>query len=93
MSSPPDIEKLDKELMAMFNGRCAIHLSHPAVAVHEIVPRSKRPKNWWDPSNRIPICHHSHYIIHKVGTQNRSAFLRHKRKFALKIIGKAGDVK
>ncbi len=58
--------------MNYFSGRCAAHrLDHPAACVHEIIPRSKRPRSYWkDPLNLIPICAELHEQVHKEGAAN-----------------------
>ena len=79
-------EELDEELMDMFNGMCAVHLTHPAVRIHEIVPRSKAPKTWRDPENRIPLCEEIHRLVHEKGTRRMDPLLTAARKKALEIL-------
>lgn len=74
----------DKTL-ELFKGRCAFHLSHQADCVHEIEPRSHRPKDWWALDNRIPLCGSLHEQIHREGWRNWVETLRAKRSKALRI--------
>ena len=86
--TPEQLEEQKKtyELtLELFKGRCAYHLSHPAQCVHEIEPRSYRPKDWWDIDNRIPLCNQIHTQIHNEGWRNWVDILREKRTKALKL--------
>ena len=56
------------EIFELFNYRCA-RCPAPAVTLHEIVPKSKRPKDWDDPLNRIPLCMFCHMWAHNRGTK------------------------
>lgn len=38
-----------------------------ATDVHEIVPRSKRPKDWNTEDNRIYLCRSCHVMVHSSG--------------------------
>ena len=76
----------DDAIMAMFNGMCAVHLTHPAVCIHEIVPRSKAPKTWMEPENRIPLCHEAHELVHRQGTRRSAALLTAARQKALEVL-------
>jgi len=76
----------DDAIMDMFNGMCAVHLTHPAVTIHEIEPRSKRPKTWMDPENRIPLCEEAHRLVHEQGTRRSAALLTAARKKALEVL-------
>ncbi len=77
----------DEAIMDMFNGMCAVHLTHPAVCIHEIVPRSKAPKTWMEPENRIPLCHEAHELVHQQGTRRSAALLIAAREKALEVLG------
>jgi len=48
-------------------GQKCLMCSHGAVTIHEIVPRSKRPKDWWEIDNLVPLCAECHEEIHKHG--------------------------
>lgn len=62
-----------------------------AVAIHEIEPRSKRPRTWREPSNRITVCNECHDWIHSMGTANVDRLLRDRRRRALDLTGKAAE--
>lgn len=55
-------------IFELFDYRCA-RCPAPAVTLHEIVPKSKRPKDWDDPLNRIPLCMQCHQLAHSRGTK------------------------
>lgn len=55
-------EELD--IFVLFQGRCGMNKAHRASVLHEIEPKSKRPKTWKDPINRIPLCNTCHFNIH-----------------------------
>ncbi len=76
---PPnrDEEKVEaaaarQAVMDRYSGRCAGHdMKHPAATVHEIIPRSKRPRSYWkDPMNMIPLCAELHEQVHREGALN-----------------------
>lgn len=54
---------------------CARCMTRQAVTLHEIEPRSLR-QDWYDPRNRIPLCHDCHRWVHKTGTQRVAIQLR-----------------
>ena len=55
------------QIFELFHWRCAVNKAHKAIVLHEIVPKSKRPKTWQEPLNRIPLCAKCHDMIHAVG--------------------------
>ena len=56
-------------VMNWFNHRCALNLAHRANTIHEIIPRSVRPNDWWDLDNMIPLCWRCHGKVHSEGTK------------------------
>lgn len=54
-------------IFRLFNFMCGVCRISPAVTLHEIHPKSKRPKTWKEPKNRIPVCSSCHDRIHKEG--------------------------
>jgi 5-methylcytosine-specific restriction endonuclease McrA len=52
--------------------------------LHEIVPKSRSPKNWHEPSNRVPVCVPCHMRIHHDGTRIWKQPLIELRKQRLK---------
>lgn len=76
--------KINKDkIWEMFHGRC-IRCNHPANSIHEIIPRSKRPNNWWEIENMIPLCLECHLWAHNRGTKFSAPILTVLRKEALK---------
>ena len=71
-----DICKNRHALMKSFKWRCALNPIHNAVVIHEIIPRSLRPKNWWELDNMVPLCHNCHDKIHREGTRKYRAKLQ-----------------
>jgi 5-methylcytosine-specific restriction endonuclease McrA len=66
-----------------FNGRCA-KCGKPAVVLHEIIPKSKRPKTWNVRGNRIPLCNDDHLLAHSRGTKKSKdelTILRYHSKY------------
>lgn len=66
-----------------FSGRCARD-GKIAVVLHEIVPKSRRPKTWNTPENRIPLCVDCHIWAHQYGTRRSKqelTRLRHDSKY------------
>lgn len=76
------------EIFALYGGRCIL-CKQEAVTLHEIIPKSKRPKTWNTPENRVPVCNNCHTKIHNTGTKHfvsvltdlqQNAAKRHKAK-------------
>ena len=65
-------------IFALFSYRCA-KCGESAVTLHEIVPKSKRPKTWNEPSNRIPLCNKCHNFCHARGAKRVRDELRQLR--------------
>jgi 5-methylcytosine-specific restriction endonuclease McrA len=62
-----DIHKTSKEIAALYNNRCIVNPVHEYATIHEIVPRSKRPRTWKHDENRVPVCASCHDEIHRTG--------------------------
>lgn len=56
------------EIFRKFGDKCA-RCGNSAVTLHEIVPKSKAPKTWMNPKNRIPLCVACHHLAHQHGTK------------------------
>lgn len=69
------------KIFGLFRGRCCL-CSKPAVTLHEIVPKSKRPKTWNIPENRIPVCATCHNRIHYDGDNKWTKGLQELRNHA-----------
>lgn len=63
----------------------------PAVAVHEIEYRSRRPSDWWVFENRIPLCAECHQWAHDYPSISGKILeeyrIRRLREYDVKIIG------
>lgn len=72
---------LRKKVLDLFMGRCIICGRNTSV-LHEIEPKSKRPKDWDTPENKVPLCPTHHAQVHKDGAltwKDRLIELRRKR--------------
>lgn len=72
---------LRKKVLDLFMGRCIICGRNTSV-LHEIEPKSKRPKDWDTPENQVPLCTTHHTQVHKDGAltwKDRLIELRRKR--------------
>jgi 5-methylcytosine-specific restriction endonuclease McrA len=58
----------EKSIINEFGGRCARD-GKIVVVLHEITPKSLRPKTWQEPMNRIPLCVDCHLWAHSHGTK------------------------
>lgn len=58
-------EKL--KVTKFYHGRCLVNPSHKGIVVHEIVPKSQRPSDWWEFENRVLLCNDCHVRIHNEG--------------------------
>ena len=55
--------------------------------LHEIIPKSKAPKNWRVPENRCVVCAHCHNRIHKEGAKVWRTKLEIFRDKAVRLYG------
>ena len=62
--------KQSEEYVRQLYGRRCVRCSRPGAIVHEIVPRSKRPDDWWALENRVVLCGRCHEFIHQRGAMN-----------------------
>jgi len=69
----------------LFHGICVICLGQ-AAHVHEIIPRSVNPKDWWKVENRVTLCSYCHEEIHKKGAMNYVDFLQMRRQIMLDLM-------
>jgi len=67
------------EIFDLYGGKC-IMCKHKAVTLHEIIPKSKRPKTWNTPENRVPVCNKCHRMIHDKGSKNYISVLTDLQK-------------
>lgn len=68
--SQENIEKVRK----MYHERC-IRCGKSSRIVHELVPKSKRPKDWWEIDNMVVLCPECHNWAHNIGTTNSKEIL------------------
>lgn len=61
--------------MASFGGRCIIHASRRAVALHEEPPRSKNPKWYEQPETWYPVCFECHEQVQRMKREDASRLL------------------
>lgn len=66
-----------------FHFKC-VRCPQKAITLHEIHPKSKRPKTWMERENRIPICFKCHQHVHRYGTRVSAPILEVLRKERLK---------
>jgi 5-methylcytosine-specific restriction endonuclease McrA len=83
-ASVPSLADEQKEaqdfIRILFDEKCVICLT-PSRVVHEIEPKSKRPRDWWDVSNMVVLCNECHERVHlHLISQD---FLQEKRRQAL----------
>lgn len=62
-------EQIADQIMADADNKCQVCRKNTAVTVHEIVPKSLRPRDWWVYENRIAVCNECHETIHREGTR------------------------
>ena len=62
-------------IFKQYHGRC-IMCPAKAVTLHEIIPKSKRPRDWNEPGNRVPVCARCHRKIHDIGSKHFVDVLR-----------------
>lgn len=78
-SSTPDVFASETEkILQHFHNRC-VRCKKPAKVVHEIIPRSRRPRTWMAFENRVPLCENCHFWAHKHGAKSSADELRRLR--------------
>lgn len=68
------------EIFELFDWKCIWCGFRKAVTLHEIVPKSKRPKTWMQPENRVPVCNICHELFHARGASKFSDTLKYIRQ-------------
>ena len=58
------------KIKTLFHNRCLVNPAHLGIVVHEIHPRSQRPKTWNELENQVLLCHECHDKIHHDGAGN-----------------------
>jgi 5-methylcytosine-specific restriction endonuclease McrA len=67
------------EIFALYGGRCIL-CKQRAVTLHEIIPKTKRPKTLNTPENRVPVCAKCHRKIHDTGAKHFVSILTDLQK-------------
>ena len=80
------LAELDRALFETYQHRCVGCLINKAVCIHEIGPRSKHPADWFQPSNRVPLCSACHDRVHSEGTEASTPWLYSQREMLLRLI-------
>lgn len=68
-------------VLDLFHHRC-VRCGKSSESVHEIVPRSRLPKTWMLPENRVVLCFECHFWSHRYGAKSSAEelfILRKKR--------------
>lgn len=73
-----DIE-VQLQIFNMFGNRC-VRCNRLAVTIHEIVPKSRRPKTWMEIENRVPLCLECHEYAHSRGAKSSAEELTRLRR-------------
>ena len=71
-------------IFRQFSFKCLV-CSKQAVVLHEIIPKSKAPKTWDRPENKVPLCANCHENIHRHGAMRYVEFLKTIREIRLGI--------
>lgn len=66
------------DIFRQFGGKC-IKCPRQAVTLHEIIPKSRRPKTWMEKKNRVPICNICHTWAHNVSCRVSGPILKELR--------------
>jgi 5-methylcytosine-specific restriction endonuclease McrA len=71
------------KVLELFHYRC-VCCNKPADCVHEIVPRSRRPKTWMEIDNRVALCMVCHAWAHSRGAKTSAPELIRLRQKRLR---------
>lgn len=66
-------------LFKKFRFRC-LHCGKRGIVLHELEPRSRRPKDWDAEENRVLLCAECHNWAHKVSCKASTPILREQRE-------------
>lgn len=67
-------------VLSWFHGRCAMNPAQFYDEIHEIIPKSVRPSDWWELDNMVPLSAYWHRKIHREGTRKYREILQEKLK-------------
>lgn len=79
------------QVMDKFGRHCVVCFPHDSIfgiTVHEIVPRSKRPNDWWEVENGCPLCQEHHDFVHLLSARDGEAWCRERMDRCLRILGR-----
>lgn len=86
-SNPSGDDPTWQEAWDLFEGICVLCQGR-AGCIHEIVPRSRRPSDWWKIDNRVALCNYCHSQIHAGNPLDYVDLLIVKRDCLLQVLGK-----
>ena len=69
-SGPTQLLRQSDDYVRMLYGYRCVRCGKRGAIVHEIVPRSKRPDDWWALENRVVLCAECHEFIHQRGAMH-----------------------
>jgi len=78
MSNGSKLDSNHDKVLEIFHHRC-VRCGRPSEIVHEIVPRSRRPKTWMDIDNRVVLCVDCHDWAHHRGAKTSAKELNYYR--------------
>lgn len=73
-------------VLHLFRNRCVL-CDYPTLTVHEIEPKSQRPKDWDHLENRVAVCTACHMKVHQGGAKNYAEELRRQKDIKLERYG------
>ena len=86
ITSTQSVMEWKQRILDLYQNRCVVCRS-PIVVVHEIVPKSKRPKTWMTEDNCITLCQEHHLLAHRYGYKRYEKQLRQYRDKRRKELG------
>jgi hypothetical protein len=70
-----DYTQSELEIFNQSNYRC-VRCNKPAIVLHELEPKSRRPKTWDEPDNKVALCINCHSWAHEVSCRVSAPILR-----------------
>jgi 5-methylcytosine-specific restriction endonuclease McrA len=78
------------KIFRQFNWRCIL-CDRKAAVLHEIIPKSKAPKTWKKPGNRVPLCVSCHDDVTRQSAAASRPRLERSRDEKLELYGQRFD--
>jgi 5-methylcytosine-specific restriction endonuclease McrA len=75
-----------QNILQLYQNKCII-CGNKSVTIHEIVPKSKRPKTWMTIENCVPLCGFCHEWAHKYGYKKYKPVLEYCRDKRMEEFG------